>query len=142
MKEPRLTPELKCNDYEASLNFYQDILGFEILFKRETHGFAMMDFEGSRIMIDRDDQYFKDLHTDTQRPYGRGVNLQIQTNDVVRLYEKVKNFNCPVAYELEDAWYKADDIEAGNKQFCVQDPDGYLLRFFEDLGERPYKNDK
>jgi catechol 2,3-dioxygenase-like lactoylglutathione lyase family enzyme len=25
----------------------------------------------------------------------------------------------------------------GNRQFVVADPDGYLLRFFQDLGERP-----
>jgi len=25
----------------------------------------------------------------------------------------------------------------GNRQFVVPDPDGYLLRFFQDLGERP-----
>jgi hypothetical protein len=32
--------------------------------------------------------------------------------------------------------YRVGDKETGNKQFLVQDPDGYLLRFFEDLGLR------
>lgn len=27
-------------------------------------------------------------------------------------------------------------INIGNKEFLVQDPDGYLLRFSEDLGEK------
>jgi len=26
-------------------------------------------------------------------------------------------------------------VYAGNRQFLLQDPDGYLLRFFQDLGE-------
>lgn len=37
---------------------------------------------------------------------------------------------------MEEKWYRADDAYLGNKQFIVQDPDGFLLRFFEDLGER------
>lgn len=39
--------------------------------------------------------------------------------------------------ELEERWYRPDAFEAGNRQFVVADPDGYLLRFFEDLGRRP-----
>ena len=39
--------------------------------------------------------------------------------------------------EPEEKWYRKDSIEVGNKQFLVQDPDGYLLRFTQDLGKRP-----
>ena len=38
---------------------------------------------------------------------------------------------------MEDRWYRADEVELGNKQFWVQDPGGYLFRFFQDLGDRP-----
>jgi hypothetical protein len=37
---------------------------------------------------------------------------------------------------LEEKWYRRDDHEVGNRQFVVADPDGYLLRLFEDLGRR------
>lgn len=139
MTNPRLTPELKCDDYEKSLHFYTEILGFNVLYEREDHGFAMMEYESAKLMIDRDDRYFKDLYEGTEKPYGRGINLQIQTLDVVALYKRVKSASRPITYDMEEAWYKAGDIEAGNKQFVVQDPDGYMLRFFEDLGERPFK---
>jgi hypothetical protein len=43
----------------------------------------------------------------------------------------------PVFMEIEEAWYRRKDVEVGNRQFLVQDPDGYLLRFFQDLGTRP-----
>jgi hypothetical protein len=43
----------------------------------------------------------------------------------------------PLFVPLEERWYRRDDVLLGNRQFLVQDPDGYLLRFFEDLGERP-----
>jgi hypothetical protein len=41
-----------------------------------------------------------------------------------------------VVAELEERWYRVGDSEAGNHQFVTADPDGYLWRFFEDLGTR------
>jgi hypothetical protein len=37
---------------------------------------------------------------------------------------------------IEEKWYRANDVELGNRQFIILDPDGYMLRFFQDLGER------
>ena len=36
----------------------------------------------------------------------------------------------------EERWYRQGEAERGDRQFVVEDPDGYLLRFFSDLGER------
>lgn len=41
---------------------------------------------------------------------------------------------------MEERWYRADDREVGNRQFILLDPDGYLLRFYQDLGRRPRLN--
>lgn len=41
---------------------------------------------------------------------------------------------------FEDRWYREGDTELGNRQFVVADPDGYLLRFFTDLGQRPLRS--
>ena len=38
---------------------------------------------------------------------------------------------------MEERWYRVGAEARGNRQFWVQDPDGYLLRFFQDLGLRP-----
>lgn len=38
---------------------------------------------------------------------------------------------------LEEKWYRLNEIEVGNRQFIVLDPDGYMLRFEQDLGNRP-----
>jgi hypothetical protein len=35
------------------------------------------------------------------------------------------------------SWYRDGGIEHGQTEFLVQDPDGYLLRFMQPLGERP-----
>ncbi len=35
-----------------------------------------------------------------------------------------------------ERWYRGGDAEFGQMEFLVQDPDGYLLRFTQDIGER------
>lgn len=37
----------------------------------------------------------------------------------------------------EERWYERDADAIGVRQFAVQDPDGYLLRFSQTLGVRP-----
>ncbi|RED52415.1 bleomycin resistance protein [Aestuariispira insulae] len=140
MQEPRawarLVPELMVSDFDASLGFYQTILGFSFLYGREN--FAYLDREGAQIMIElqSDDPAWK---TGTlSKPYGRGANFQIEVVDVASLYRTVIEADCEVRLPLEEAWYRMDDgTETGNRQFMIQDPDGYLLRFFQDLGTRP-----
>jgi len=72
-----------------------------------------------------------------RKPYGRGINFQILVENVERPYEYVINQGVPVFAHLEISWYGIDQIEHGQREFLVQDPDGYLLRFSEHLGERP-----
>ena len=52
------------------------------------------------------------------------------------LYAAVRASPWRVVLELEDRWYRTDDRALGNRQFVIEDPDGYLLRFFQDLGSR------
>lgn len=69
-------------------------------------------------------------------PFGRGMNLQIEVADVDTLYSHVQQAGLAVAIPLEERWYRQAETEAGSRQFVMADPDGYLLRFFNDLGRR------
>ena len=71
-----------------------------------------------------------------EAPFGRGMNLQIETDAVDELYASVQKAGSTIFLPIEERWYRAADAYLGNRQFIVQDPDGYLLRFFQDLGER------
>ncbi|WP_321809256.1 hypothetical protein [Burkholderia sp. BCC1985] len=42
-----------------------------------------------------------------------------------------------IVHAIEEKWYRAGDVEIGLNQCLVQDPDGYLLRLTNDLGDRP-----
>jgi hypothetical protein len=77
------------------------------------------------------------VNGDLAQPYGRGLNLQIEVSDVAALIASVQAAALPLFLDLEDRWYRKDEVEVGNRQFVVADPDGYLLRLFQDLGSRP-----
>lgn len=77
------------------------------------------------------------LTADLAPPFGRGVNLQIEVGDVDALLARVVASGTALFWPQEERWYRRDDRLLGNKQFLVQDPDGYLLRFYQDLGQRP-----
>ncbi len=42
----------------------------------------------------------------------------------------------PLYREIEESWRETGMTLSGAREFLVQDPDGYLLRFSQDLGER------
>jgi catechol 2,3-dioxygenase-like lactoylglutathione lyase family enzyme len=134
---PRLIPELEVLDLEASVRFYRDA-GFEVSYRRPAEGFVMLVHRGVALMLEAADGPGRRFSSaPLERPLGRGVNLQIQVDDVVRLRRRLGKAGHRVVLELEQRWYPVGDREAGNHQFVVADPDGYLLRFFEDLGTRP-----
>jgi catechol 2,3-dioxygenase-like lactoylglutathione lyase family enzyme len=137
-----LTPELACMDIEVSVGFYTQVLDFKVQYQRPEDGFAMLEREGSRIMLD---EMRADAKPQSHRlwfagpleyPLGRGINLQIIVSKVDDLYAKAKNGGARRFLPMEEKWYRVDDMFVGNRQFMVQDPDGYLLRFFQDLGEK------
>ncbi len=85
-----------CSNIKTSLLFYTKILGFSIQYQREDDGFAMLERQGSRIMLD---EIRKDSMSGTDRtwisgplevPFGRGINLQMETNKVDELYDRVQ----------------------------------------------------
>jgi len=132
----RLVPELYCSDIRRSLAFYVDVLGFNVCFDRPEEQFAYLEREGAEVMLEQPSgRTF--LAAPLEQPYGRGVNFQIEVSDVEALLARIRAARWPVFLELEDRWYRQNQLELGNRQFIVQDPDGYLLRLFEDLGARP-----
>jgi hypothetical protein len=69
------------------------------------------------------------------------VNLQIRVSSIEALIDALKRHDVALFLPLEERWYRKGDQELGNWQFVVADPDGYLLRFYQDLGGRPYSNE-
>lgn len=63
--------------------------------------------------------------------------MQVENLDTV--LRRIESAGWPIFVEPEEKWYRAGDIEIGVRQFLVQDPDGYLLRLQQEIGERPVR---
>lgn len=138
---PRLVPELKVSDLQESLNFYVNVLGFNVLYDRAEDRFAYLEVEGAHLMIEELSEHSRQFDTaPLEKPLGRGMNLQIEVSNVNDLYERVMSNQLEILIAMEDKWYRNEAEEGGNRQFIVADPDGYLLRFFSYLGSRPIRN--
>ncbi|HMO18385.1 MAG TPA: VOC family protein [Oligoflexia bacterium] len=137
MKLNKLIPELEVTDFERSKDFYLGILGFKLLYDRPEEHFAMLDLEGTNLMIEKARGSGRRFTTaELEYPFGRGINLQIQVFDVDLIYERCMENSCKIIIPIEDIWYRAKNYELGNRQFVVMDPDGYMIRPFSDIGKR------
>jgi catechol 2,3-dioxygenase-like lactoylglutathione lyase family enzyme len=137
MKMNRLIPELDVSDLARSLRFYREVVRCEVVYERPEERFAFLNLEGAQFMLEEAAGPGRRFRTASlEFPFGRGVNFQIQVTRVDALFQHCSESECPIVIQPEEQWYRKDQIELGNRQFVVADPDGYLLRFFEDLGSR------
>jgi catechol 2,3-dioxygenase-like lactoylglutathione lyase family enzyme len=133
-----VVPEFAVSDWVKSRNFYCEILGFKCLYERPEDGFCYLSLNGAEIMIDQIGQgrTFDNGHLPTEYPFGRGLNVQIQVDEITPLTDASTTAAIALYLDVEEKWYRKGDVEVGNRQFVVADPDSYLLRFFQDLGSK------
>ena len=136
-KRNTLVPELMVTDLPDSLNFWVSCLGFTIAYQRPEDGFAYLDLNGAQVMLEQvDPQAGQWLTAPLNKPFGRGINLQIDVEAVAPVIEKLGHAGFALYRECKDTWYRAAGVEVGQREFIVQDPDGYLVRLVQRLGER------
>jgi len=130
-----LVPEFDVTDLPRSLHFWCAGLGFTVAYGRPESGFAYLEREGAQVMLCRmDGTWQTGPH---EYPLGRGLNFQIAVTDVTAVLAGLERLNWPLFRPLRDVWRVTGDRQSGDREFLVQDPDGYLLRFSQGLGERP-----
>ena len=133
MKFNSLIPELSVTDISKSLAFYQE-LGFQVKYQREEYKFYFLELEENQLMIEQINEHWN--VGVLEYPFGRGINISMTLQDIDAFYEKVKSLKIPLFQELSTQEYRVQDQVYLDKEFLLQDPDGYLLRFSEDLGEK------
>jgi catechol 2,3-dioxygenase-like lactoylglutathione lyase family enzyme len=137
MDFPPLVPELDVSDLDVSLAVYVGVFGFSVYAQRPEERFIYLIREQAHLMLEEAAGPGRRFRTAAlEQPFGRGINLQIAVAGVDDLYRVVQSVKLSIVIPLEERWYRQSAIERGNRQFVVADPDGYLLRFAQDLGER------
>lgn len=135
-----LVPELSVSDLRQSLSFWCRLLGFEVAYDRPLARFAFLVRGRLQVMLcERNGRWEPD---EMLRPFGRGVNFQMTVERLAPILAALEETGWPLYEQPSEAWYRTGDCEGGQREFLVQDPDGYLLRFAEDLGTRPPTKDR
>ena len=136
MKFNKLIPELSVKDLDKSLKFYLD-LGFKIEYQRKEERFVFLSFQGSQIMLDEGNNSGSPWYTgELEYPRGRGIHFQFEVKEIKSILERLKKHNYLIKEQPKDYWFRKNKKMIGMRGFLVQDPDGYLLMFNEDLGEK------
>ena len=134
MKFNKLIPELSVSNIHKSLQFYTKTLGFTIEYSRPEDEFYFLSYENTQMMIEEINDHW--WTGELEHPFGRGINFQIEVSDVSVLVERLEESDVALFRPLKESWYRGEDTEFGQIEFLVQDPDGYLLRFAQCIGER------
>ena len=133
MRFNKLVPELSVSDIEASKRFYTEVLGFRIEYERPENKFAFLSLGEAQLMINQINGHWETGKL--EYPLGRGINFQIEIEDLDTLVQHVKDMGISLFMGPFESHYKCDDVCYTEKEVLIQDPDGYLLRFSETLSE-------
>ncbi|HHY11711.1 MAG TPA: VOC family protein [Firmicutes bacterium] len=124
----KMIPELTVFGIEKTKTFYIDILGFKIEYERPEDKFVFVSYEGSQFM-------FEEMHEDgwnvgeMKYPLGQGVNFSIEVNDIGELYSNLVKEGLPFYRDIMVSTYEVNEEDVEQREFIIQDPNGYLLRF-------------
>lgn len=128
--------EMMVSDYASSLAFWTGALGFAVAFARPAQRLACVAHpDGAQVMF-----YERDGDWETgpmEPPFGRGVVVQVFVRDAAAAAAAVTAAGLPFYVAPREKWRDWGDRLGGQREFLVQDPDGYLVMVAERIGERP-----
>ena len=123
MKLIGLRPMLWTKEFEETIDFYTNVLGFTIGHRRDDWGWASLRKDGFEIMLSKPTE-----HTEFDQANFTG-SFYFNTDNVEELWQNLKG-KARVCYEIESfPW----DM----REFGIFDNNGYLLQFGQDIMKFP-----
>ena len=110
---------LRTNDFEGTIAFYVERLGFTCEGRSDADGWASLRRDAVRLMVGA-----PNAHMPFDTPAFTG-SLYFDVDDARALWEAVRD-HVRVGYPLEDFHY-------GMREFAIFDNNGYLLQFGQPL---------
>ena len=130
----QMVPEFDVFNLEESLHFYTSLIGFNIVYKRKEDKFAFLQLEDVQLMLQEINEEGNKCGTrKLEYPLGVGINFQIDVTNIDEIYGNLRKANYKIFVDMEEHWYRKDEILMGCREFLVQDPNGYVLRFSQDI---------
>lgn len=126
-----IVPELSVADIDKSLQFYVETLGFSIKYSRSENKFAYLVLEDNELMIEQCNGNWS--VGELEYPFGRGINFEIGVDNLDNIVNSIKANDIKFFKEPFESEYKADNKVYRVRELLIQDPDGYLLRFSEEV---------
>ncbi|MGE6377968.1 bleomycin resistance protein [Peribacillus muralis] len=127
MKYKGLVPELSVANISESKKFYLDVLGFHLEYERVEDKFAFLCLGEAQMKIEEMNGSWSTA--ELMYPLGRGVNFQIEMEDVEGMAAALKDQGIKLFRDVLVNHYENDDVGVMVKEILVQDPDGDLIRF-------------
>jgi catechol 2,3-dioxygenase-like lactoylglutathione lyase family enzyme len=138
MDRPALVPELYVSDLACSLDFYVETLGFRVEYERPEERFVSLRLESACLMLEQARRLSsatpKEFEqgewrlADLERPFGRGMNLEIEVADIEAANARIQGRNQPLLLDPHERSYRVGDQQLTVRRLLVADPDGYLIR--------------
>ena len=120
----KLTPNLMVEDVNQTIQFYRDVLAFEVLAtvpEKGTFAWAMLKRDNVEIMFQQRVSLTEEIPTFHGRAIGGSLTLYIDVDDVQSLYETAHN-KATIVQEMHTTFY-------GAQEFGIEDCNGYVLVF-------------
>ena len=122
----KLTPNVMVEDVNATIQFYREVLGFEVLTtvpESGTFDWAMMQRDSVQLMFQSRGSLSSEIPLFTNNPIGATLTLYIDVADIHALYDSVKEHeHVTIAQAMHSTFY-------GAQEFGIQDINGYILVF-------------
>jgi uncharacterized glyoxalase superfamily protein PhnB len=131
MKFKAITINLMVADVQASVDFYSGHFEFDVLATVPNDAglvFAMIKRDEVTIMLQTLSSFAEENPKYQKSVPGGTVLLYIDVSDVIGLYEKLQSKQIPIVKDLHDTFY-------GTKEFSINDCDGYLISFAQDMNQ-------
>jgi uncharacterized glyoxalase superfamily protein PhnB len=124
MEYKDLMPNLMVKDVNKTVDFYKNVLGFNVLATNPENGdyiFAIVNANNVLISFQEEKSIKDEYHQLDSFSRGGGLTLYIHVTDVNGLFEQVKG-KATIAKELHKTFY-------GSTDFAIEDCNGYILTF-------------
>lgn len=122
----KLTPNLMVEDVAATIAFYTEVLGFEVLATNpETTPFewAMLGSGGVTMMFQSRPSFGQEFPVLATAPIAASLSFYTEVSDIRTLYEQLKG-RVEIVKELHTSFY-------GTLEFAFKDCNGYVLALSE-----------